>query len=364
MKILWLTNIPSPYRIEFFNELGNNLELTVLFERNSSSERDSSWENNEFENFNGIVLKGKNIGVDKAISFNVLSYIKKNRYDHIVVSNPLTPTGIIAISYMKLMKVKYIIETDGGFPKTVKGLKELFKKIVYRNANLYMSTGQIHDQYYMLYGAEKNKIFHYPFTSIRDKDIIVSPVSIEEKYKYRKALGLQGEQIILSVGRFVYEKGFDVLIEAAKNLPDNYIVYIVGGTPTFEYLELIKKHKITNIYFREFVDPSILNKYYRASDLFVLPTRGDVWGLVINEAMARGLPIITTDKCIAGTELVEDGENGYLVNVNDVSALQDAITKVTQNSELKMNMSKNSLNRIKKYTIETMVKKHIEVFRK
>ena len=53
-----------------------------------------------------------------------------------------------------------------------------------------------------------------------------------------------------------------------------------------------------------------------ASDLFVLPTREDIWGLVINEAMSFGLPIITTRKCIAGTELITDGENGYLLEAD------------------------------------------------
>jgi len=56
MKILWLTNVPSPYRVDFFNELGKKCELTVLFEKRTSDERDRSWENYEFLNFTGVFL--------------------------------------------------------------------------------------------------------------------------------------------------------------------------------------------------------------------------------------------------------------------------------------------------------------------
>ncbi len=64
MKILFITNIPSPYRIEFFKELGKLCELTVLFEKGASDERDTSWKNYSFDGFNGIILKGKKHSTD------------------------------------------------------------------------------------------------------------------------------------------------------------------------------------------------------------------------------------------------------------------------------------------------------------
>ena len=66
------------------------------------------------------------------------------------------------------------------------------------------------------------------------------------------------------------------------------------------------------MHFIAFQEKEMLEKYYIAADVFILLTRGDVWGLSINEAMANALPVITTDRCIAGIELVE--QNG---NTND-----------------------------------------------
>lgn len=78
MKILWLTNIPSPYRVKFFNELGKKCDLTVIFEKRSSSERDESWKNFQLDNFKAIFLSGKSVGVAEAICFSIVKYIKKN----------------------------------------------------------------------------------------------------------------------------------------------------------------------------------------------------------------------------------------------------------------------------------------------
>ena len=106
-----------------------------------------------------------------------------------------------------------------------------------------------------------------------------------------------------------------------------------------------------------------LNEYYRASDVFVLMTVGDVWGLVINEAMAVGLPVITTDKCVAGLDLVKDFENGFLVAVGDDAALCDRLHRIFDDPAIIANMARNSLEKVSPYTIENMARIHMDAFR-
>ena len=97
-----------------------------------------------------------------------------------------------------------------------------------------------------------------------------------------------------------------------------------------------------------------LSEYYKAADIFVLPTREDIWGLVINEAMAYGLPVVTTNKCVSGVELVKDYKNGFIINVDDVKQLAYAINLILSDDILREKMSKESLKTIDKYTIENM----------
>ena len=166
--------------------------------------------------------------------------------------------------------------------------------------------------------------------------------------------------MILSIGQFIHRKGFDVLLRAAARLPEDVTIHIVGGHPTQEYLDLVRELGLTNIRFDGFMKKKTLIRYYQTSDLFVLPTREDIWGLVINEAMAYGLPVITTDRCVAGLDLVENGENGYIVPVDDDEALADRILLALNSDPVAM--GRHSLRRIQGYTIENMAKVHMDIF--
>lgn len=358
-----MVNVPAPYMVNYFNELGKHCELTVIFEKTTSTERDKSWNEYNFINFKGIILKGISTATDMAFCPQIVKYLKKNAYDFIISSAMATPTGIIAIEYMKLRGIPYYLESEGGFAKDGKGLKEKIKKIVMSGATGYFSTTPIGDEYFLTYGADKNKIYKYPFTSLYEKDILPNPVSDFEKVYLRKKLGIKEDKMIVSVGQFIFRKGFDVLIKSASKLDKNIGVYIIGGKPNSEYIDLRKKSKADNVHFEGFKNKQQLSEYYKAADLFVFPTREDIWGLVINEAMAHGLPIITTNRCIAGVELV-NADNGYIVSVDSEKELTDSIKKIIFDKHKLYKMGEKSLKKIKGYTFENMAKVHMDFFSK
>ena len=217
-------------------------------------------------------------------------------------------------------------------------------------------------KYLVHYGADESKVHVYPFSSLREQDILKQVPSTEEKMIMRQKLKLGGGKIILTVGRFSYlggyGKGFDILLKAMQVCTEEYTLCIVGDEPTQEFIEMKNNMKLDNIVFVGFKTKKELKDYYIAADVFCLQTRGDVWGLVVNEAMAYGLPIITTDKCVAGMELVEDNKNGYVIPVEDYELLAEKIMKIGKNKQLKNNMSYYALQTIKSYTIENMALVH------
>ena len=95
-----------------------------------------------------------------------------------------TPSGIIAIEYMKLRKIPYIMESEGGFAKDGKGFKEKLKKHLMTGAEWYFSTSPIGDEYFLKYGADPDKFVKYPFTSLFADDIRKDISSDDEKQKY------------------------------------------------------------------------------------------------------------------------------------------------------------------------------------
>jgi glycosyltransferase involved in cell wall biosynthesis len=363
IKVLYLVNIPSPYRVNFFNELGKMCDLTVFFERKTSNGREESWFKNDFTNFKPVFLNGIKINKNTAMCFSVLRYLKKQRYDFIIIGGYATPTGMLAINYLKFKKIPFGLNADGGIEnKNEIFLKKFLKKYFISSANFWLSTSDTTSNYLKYYGAKQDSLYLYPFTTLSQRDILIDPVENKIKKKLREKLNIHEEKIILSVGQFIYRKGFDLLLKGSKELPKDYGVYILGGKPTQEYLQLKERLDLDNVHFISFKSKEELKEFYMASDLFVLPTREDIWGLVINEAMAYGLPVITTNKCVAGLELVKDNQNGFIVPINNHRILTKRIEELIEDKNLLNKMGRNSLIKIKRYTLENMAKETFEIF--
>ena len=101
----------------------------------------------------------------------------------------------------------------------------------------------------------------------------------------------------------------------------------------------------------------------RCSDLFILPTRYDIWGLVVNEALSQGLPVITTTTCGAGLALIRNAYNGFIIPPDKPSAISDLINNSLTNHETLFEMSKNSLSSTREYTIENMARTYIDALK-
>lgn len=356
MKLLFVTNVPSPYRVLFFNELGKLCDLTVIYQKNSSTERNNKWKEKIGDNYSSIFLKGISTGVDKAFCPEIVKYLKKD-YDAIVICGISSPTEILAIEWCKMFNRQYCIEGDGAFINSENKFKYALKRHLISKSKICFSTCREHDKYYLHYGVKKSCIKRYRFSSLLEIDILPKLPTENEKECIRRKLNMTEKIVLLSVGRFIFCKGYDILLKAVKDF-NEIGVYIVGDTPTNEYLEIIKQYGIKHVHFEGFKTKNELKDYYVAADFFVLPTRGDVWGLVVNEAMACGLPVITTNKCNAGLELIQNGYNGYIVNSEDVEDLKKAISIMKSSfSDLK----DNSLSTIRNYTIESMVEDHIKI---
>ena len=351
-KVLYLSNIPSPYRVKFFEELGKECDLTVVFERSESSERDDSWASNGYNHFNAIFCKGINVGVDHSLSFKPLSAIRKTKADEIIVTNNMSITGFWEILYLKLRKIPYALEGDGAFcPERENIIKKIVKKFLTKGAKNYYSTCDNHDKYYIRYGARKERIIRYPFSSVMKSDL--QRPSDEEKQEARNKLDIQEKNVIVSIGQFIHRKGFDTLCDAMMDVEGDVGVYILGGE------KLPFDVKDPRIHTSGFKKPEVRDMYLKAADIFVLPTREDIWGLVINEAMAKGVPVISTYKCNAAVEMIKNGYNGYIIESNEVSELSNSINHFFKlSNEEKREMQVNTMKTAEQWTIENMVAYH------
>lgn len=360
-RVLFLTNYPSPYRVHFFDELGKNMDVTVLYSDRVEDikHRNAAWFEEGEHRFQAVRLTPKVRVGRRYLCFDVLTWLKKD-FDEIVVCGYSSPTAVLAMLYLRMHRIPFYMEVDGGLIRQDSKLKHFVKKSLVTLANQWLSTGVHTTKYLVHYGAKEERVTHYPFSSLYEKDILPNVLTAEEKEAFRMVLGIEEKHMILAIGQFIHRKGFDVLMHAAEKLDPDTGIYIVGGETTDEYRKLREELGLYNVHFLGFQKKERLALLYKAADLFVLPTREDIWGLVINEALAYGLPTITTDRCVAGLELIEDGVNGYVVPVGDAETLAEKIKAVLAADREKMGRA--ALEKVKPYTLENMARTHVAIF--
>jgi glycosyltransferase involved in cell wall biosynthesis len=156
------------------------------------------------------------------------------------------------------------------------------------------------------------------------------------------------ECVFLYVGRLEPEKGLDVLVRVMRDLPGKLL--IVGeGSQRSELEGLAPKNRVV---FAGHATRPELPRWYGAADVFVLPSRSEPWGMVLNEAAMAGLPLVATEAVGAAYDLIEPNVNGYLVPPDDVTALADAMRKVEADAEWRASAGRRSQEIVQAYTPE------------
>lgn len=151
---------------------------------------------------------------------------------------------------------------------------------------------------------------------------------------------------VIAVGRLHKQKGFDYLIDAwaiiHQQNPDWQLnIYGEGGLHKALQAQIDRKG-LSDVVFLKGKTDDIVNKYLDSS-IFVLSSRDEAFGLVITEAEACGLPVVTFDCPSAPAELVEDGVNGYVVRMGDVQNLASRVMTLMENEDLRLRMGRESV---------------------
>jgi glycosyltransferase involved in cell wall biosynthesis len=179
---------------------------------------------------------------------------------------------------------------------------------------------------------------------------------------------IQGRRIILSVGRLVPYKGFDVLIRAVKYMPDDVLVVIVGNGPLRKRLECFSHNSGMDgkVYFAGWQPDDVLDALYRISSLFCLPSisRAEAFGLVIIQAMSRGLPVVASDILGSGVPWVNMHDvSGLNFTVGNEFQLALSCNRILGSNELRKRYSIGARNRyLTTFTEDRFVNEIVKIY--
>lgn len=342
-RVLYVTNIPAPYRVRFFRELGKHCDLTVVYERKRAANRDASWEGTGRENYREITLKGIPVGKEGSFSPEILRELRRG-YDGIILGCYNTPTQMLAILALRLWGMEYLLNFDGE-PFLVPGeWKTVVKRFFLRGAAGYLAGGER--------AAEGlGKVTEVPVTPY-----YFSSLSEKELEEHEKAV-CERNGTVLVAAQYLPCKGLDAALEAAR-LDLKILWHFVGmGSRTEAFLKDYRGKIPENVRVTPFLRKEALEKAYRSCALLVLPSRRECWGLVIQEAASFGTPIVSTWGSGAAVEFLSEKYPQYLAKPGDGAELYRCV-KLALRSDTG-EYSRFLKQKAKAYSIEKGVKAHL-----
>ena len=312
----------SPYSFDAYDN--NETWWTCLFPENSSDELSKT-------------------DIEKAL-FSALDKIEP---DIIIASSIVFYAGALGMRWAKRHKKKFVMFDDARHLQFKRQflVQWVKNRITEQSDGLWFPSKDYYNDY--SYFHNKGILFFYGFNCIDNK-----------KFKLTEKKQLD-HKVIICVARLVPVKNFDNLLRSwqiVEERKSNYKLIIIGDGP--EYDHLIKLRSDLNLNTVEFlgaIDNENVAGYYFNADAFILPSLSESWGLVVNEAMATGLPVLLSDQINAAKDLLKEGVNGFGFNPLDVNNMADAISKyIDLDIEKKELMSNKSLNIIDSMSYEKM----------
>lgn len=356
-KVAIIHNIISPYRVPLFEGLSKlpSIDLFVYFCAKTHKER--KWDILESDRYNYEILSGVTLEIGCIIYHinpSIISKLIKGKYEVVILSGCTDFTTQAAFVTSKLLKTPVILWSEG-----IEGAQSLLGKVIspltkyiVRNVDAVIVPGMMSRDFHIKQGAVQEKIFIAP--NIVDNKMFMqqSQKIKKEKEGLKQELNIQNVKIILFVGQLIKRKGVEYLLKAYKKLKYEYdgicLVIIGDGALKNELEEICIKEHIKGVHFTGWVSEEQKIIYYSIADLFILPTLEDVWGLVINEAMCCGLPVISTKAAGCAVDMTLPGENGFIVDAASVEQLYSAMNEIILNDELARKMGKKSLEIIER----------------
>lgn len=360
-RLVILTEIISPYRIPLFNALAQHpeVDLHVIFLAETDPTLRQWRVYNEEIRFSHQVLPSwrkqlgpcnvlLNRGLSRALSAASPEAILCGGYNYLASWQ--------ALVWARSHNVRFLLWSESNQHELRRGhaLVELLKREFISRCDAFVVPGQWAREYLRVHKVKEDVIFTAPNAVDNDLFATAAAEARRNPAAHRRELNLP-LRYFLFVGRLVREKGVFELLSAYAKLEDwlrNQVglVFVGDGECREQLQRQADSVSPRRVQFTGFVHREQLAIYYALAEMLILPTYTDTWGLVVNEAMACGLPVILSRSAGCGPDLVKENWNGLLVAAKDVTSLVSAMAGLASQPSLRATMAAHSFQHISHFS--------------
>jgi glycosyltransferase involved in cell wall biosynthesis len=362
-RVVIITEIIAPYRIPVFNALAQHdgIDLHVIFlAENDRTQRQWLVYKDEIR-FSYEVLASWRRRFSRhsfLLNWGAKTALKRAAPDLIVCGGYNHVAAWQSLSWARRNGVPFSLWAES----TTKDLRgghawsEFLKTKFLRGCNSFVVPGKSSVEYLRSYGVPAERILTAP--NAVDTQIFAHRAAVirRDAATHRQALRLPN-RFFLFAGRLVREKGIFDLLRAYGALSPELrekmgLVFVGDGSARSALRKRAEAINPGCVQLVGFAQREYLAAYYALAEIFVFPTHTDPWGLVVNEAMACGLPVISSDAAGCVADLVQSGWNGRVVAAGDVAQIASAMDELARDAELRSLMGQRSRERIEQFSPE------------
>ncbi|GGP06538.1 hypothetical protein GCM10010992_26940 [Cloacibacterium rupense] len=305
---IFITNLPAFYKINLFNKIAEKERIIVIFTGNTGELRNADFFKEELIKFEFFNLKNRSVLYN---FFFILKLFFDNNFSQLILGGWDESIMYFASIISRKKKNALIVESSVHESKTT-GIKGVVKKIFLNRISKAYVPG--------ISNIELLKKLNFEGQIIKTKGVGLFNIMDQPAYEERdKVLNF------LYVGRLSKEKNLPLLIETFSYLP-HLNLNIVGFGPEENYLKSIAS---PNVKFHGAVDNLKLYKFYRMYDVFILPSLSETWGLVVEEALNNGMPVIVSNRVGCAEEIIKNNENGLIFSLEEEDGLRKSIKEIS-----------------------------------
>lgn len=358
----------APYRVPLLNRLNQlpNVEVTALL--SYPQERQKGTANPQEWKFPSQVFRSLSFTYDTTLgdragvvwSPRLWTHLAQTPYELVISLGWTMPNTLAAWAQRKLAH-KPIVVWEESIPHPPNPPKQILLPALNKYVGAfdgYLAASSWCRDYLVGMGAPRERVIVFP--QVTDNDFFAWNATTwrARREELGRTFGITTPRVILFVGQFIVRKGIGTLFDAFELVAarNEAVSLVLVGQGALEG-EMQERRACSlapeRIFIQNHVPQQELPKYYALADVFCLPSLYDTFGVVIDEAMSCGLPVVTTTRVGAVADLVRDGVNGRVVAPGDAAGLSEALAQILDDDALRERMGICARERMASWSVDT-----------